>query len=431
MVVLKNLIARKLCPLLGSKVLTQANEEVPVIVQFNDNEKFKNKISSLSEGYKQELPLINSYAGYMPTQLINEIINEPEIDYISYDSKVYTLLDIASPTIEAYFPHDKGYMGEGVTLAVIDTGLAMHSDLVKPNNRIVGFKDLVNDIKEPYDDNGHGTHVAGIIAGNGFSSDGKYKGVAPEASILSIKAMDENGGAPTSRIIEAISYAIDTKDDYNTKIINLSLGAPANSPSNKDPLCKAVEKAVKAGIVVVAAAGNSGPKEKTILTPGISHNIITVGAIDDKRTIDLTDDTIAPFSSRGPTLEGIMKPDLLAPGVNINSLSNSNLNEYSSLSGTSMATPLVSGAVALLLNKDPQLEPGEIKDKIINSCLDMDESKQIQGAGLLNLNLLFSDNEKDVEKDIDKHISPDDYRQDILESIFILLIILFLLDSKK
>ena len=272
----------------------------------------------------------------------------------------------------------------------------------------------------------HGTHVAGIIAGNGYSSRGKYVGVAPKSNILTIKALDENGGGSSSKIIEAISYIIDTKDKYNTKIINLSIGTPANNTCDKDPLCRAVEKAVEAGLIVVVAAGNSGPERGTILSPGTSRNAITVGAVDDKRTIDPSDDTIAPFSSRGPTLEGLTKPDLLAPGVSINSLSNTKLDGYSALSGTSMATPLVSGAVALLLNKYNDLKPYEVKKRLLKSCIDIKDSKEMQGIGMLNLKLLFEEDTK-INNIPSKSAGFDG---ELFENIIMILIILFLLDSR-
>lgn len=426
---MKKIINEKLCPILSAKIMSQSLEEVPVIVQFNRNGlNLKNNISSLTNRIKSNLPLIDGFAGLLSTETIYRIVSNPEVDYISFDSKVYTLLDIATPAMDAYFPHDKGYEGEGITIAVIDTGVAPHYDLTRPNNRIIGFKDMINNKEIPYDDNGHGTHVAGIIAGNGFSSNGKYMGVAPKANILGIKALDEYGGGSTSDIIAAISYIVETKNRYNTKIINLSLGTPANNTCDKDPLCKAVDMAVKAGLIVITAAGNSGPKEGTILSPGISRNVITVGAVDDKRTIDPSDDTIAPFSSRGPTIEGLMKPDIVAPGVNIKSLSNTKLDSYSSLSGTSMATPLVSGSVALLLNKYNNISPQEIKDKITSSCIDLKESKKNQGAGMLNLKLLFNDVQDKMESNFNGNSKG--IENEILESLFIFLIIIFLLDSR-
>lgn len=415
--------------------MAQSREEVPVILQFNNASlNLKQNISSLSTKFKSNLPLIDGFAGYMTTEAIYRVINNPEIDYISFDSKVYTLLDIANPTMDTYFPHDRGFEGEGITIAVIDTGLAPHEDLTRPNNRIIGFKDMINNKDIPYDDNGHGTHVSGIIAGNGFSSRGKYMGVAPKSNILAIKAVDESGSGTTSDIIAAISYIVETKDKYNTKIINLSLGTPANSTCDRDPLCKAVDMAVKAGLVVVTAAGNSGPGEGTILSPGINRNVITVGAVDDKRTLDLSDDTIANFSSRGPTVEGLIKPDIVAPGVNIRSLSNNNLNNYSSLSGTSMATPLVSGSVALLFNKYGDLSPNEIKKHLISACVDLKDSKENQGAGMLNLRLLFGDDKEEQVKGKSQSRSEGVSRpQDnghMFESLLMIFIVMFLLDSR-
>ena len=192
-------------------------------------------------------------------------------------------------------------------------------------------------------------------------------------------------------------------------------------------LFRSVEAATRAGILVVTAAGNSGPEKGTILSPGISQSAITVGAADDKGTIDTSDDTIAPFSSRGPIMDGYVKPDLVAPGVNINSLSNTEANSYSSLSGTSMATPLVSGAIALLFNKYKDIKSNEIKGKLIESCIDLKDSKDNQGAGMLNLRKLFQD-EKD--KKINEGLKSSKSGGDFFEDIIMIGIILFLLDSR-
>lgn len=418
----------KLCPILSAKIMTQSREPVPVIVQLSaDILNIDSYASGLSANIISNLPLINGFSGLLTTEAIYKLSNNPDITFISFDTKVYTLLDIAIPSIAANFPHDKGYKGEDITIAIIDTGVAPHDDLVKPNNRIVGFKDILSKKTVPYDDNGHGTHVAGIIAGNGYSSKGKYVGVAPEANILVVKALDENGGGSSSDLIHAISYIIETKDLYNTKIINLSLGTPAHSSCEKDPLCRAVEKAVSAGITVIVAAGNSGPDEGTILSPGISNKVITVGAVDDKKTIDPSDDTLADFSSRGPTLDGLNKPDILAPGVNIESLSNTNKSNYISLSGTSMATPMVSGSVALLLNKYGNLHPSEVKEKLMESCVPLSDNSLNRGAGILNLKSLF---EEKGEKIIDNEKKDNIFSGDMMEMAIMILVLLFILDSR-
>lgn len=419
--------SEKLCPILNSKLMTQNIEDVPIIIQFKEiNKNVINRINSMAFDLKSELPLIDGYSGSMSTEIIYDLSLSPEVEYISFDHHVFVQLDISTSTMEAYFPHDRGYKGEGITVAVIDTGTSPHDDLIKPINRIIDFKDFIFGKKVPYDDNGHGTHVAGIIAGNGNSSNGRYKGVAPKANILSIKALDENGGGSTSKIIEAISYIIETKDKYNTRIINLSLGTPATSKCKNDPLCKAVKKAADSGLIVVTAAGNSGPKIGTILSPGISEDVITVGAVDDKRTVAIDDDSIAKFSSRGPTNEGINKPDLVAPGVNIRSLSNTKLDSYTSLSGTSMATPLVSGSIALLLNKYNNLDSKEVKKMLMNSCYDLKDELENQGAGILNLRLLFKE---DIEVN-DNTIETPLLKDDLMENLLMLFIVWILLDSR-
>ena len=406
--------------------MSQSIEDLPVIVQFKEEAgSLVEDVTNMSNQVKYNLPIIHGIAGNMSTDIVYRLSSNPDIEYISFDSHVYTLLDIASPSMSIDFPHKEGYLGENITVAVVDTGVSPHNDLVRNKNRIVDFKDFVNYRNSPYDDNGHGTHVAGIIAGDGYSSRGKYTGIAPKANIVGIKALDKNGGGSSSDIIEALSYIIARKDELNIKILNLSLGTMPNSSQNKDPLCKAVEKAMDAGLIVVAAAGNNGPDKKSILSPGMSKDAITVGAVDDKRTIDPTDDTIATFSSRGPTLDGYIKPDLVAPGVNIQSLSTTKLDSYSSLSGTSMATPLVTGSVALLLDKYGDLSQQEVKKRLVNSCIDLNDQENNQGAGVLNLETLF-------RSDLREKTSPTGKKQEnnLLEGLIVLVLILLLLDSR-
>jgi len=429
-VILKRLNNDKLCPILSAKIMAQSIEDVPVIIQYNkDVKEDVNNIRGLSTDLKYGLPIINGFAGNISTDIIYKLATSPDIEYISFDAKVYSLLDIATSTMEATFPHNLGYEGEGITVAVIDTGVAAHNDLTKPRNRIVAFLDLVNGKESPYDDNGHGTHVAGIIAGNGYSSNGKYAGVAPKANIVGIKALDAFGGGSTSDIISGLSYIVENKDRLNIDILNLSLGTPPTNNPAKDPLVRAVEKCVEAGIIVVTAAGNNGPNEKTILSPGISNSVITVGAVNDNRTIKIDDDTIAPFSSRGPTPQGLQKPDLVAPGVNIRSLSNIKLDSYQSLSGTSMATPLISGSVALLLNKDKKKTPSQVKSQLIKNCIKLNDANVAsQGAGMLDLKNLFfiAKEQTNTKKSPILQILGDD----MVDTILIILLVIFILDSR-
>lgn len=332
--------------------------------------------------------------------------------------------------------------GKGITIAILDTGVAPHPDI---KNKILAFKDFVNSRNEPYDDNGHGTHVAGDAAGTGSASDGKFKGTAPDANIVGVKVLNSEGGAKVSDIVKGIDWVIANRKKYNIRVINMSIGVPS-AGHQFDLIDKAVERAIKEGIVVVAAAGNEGPKMGTIGgAPGNSPNAITVGAIDDKNTPQKDDDEIAPFSSRGPTSDGLSKPDIVAPGVDIISLNIQGskidkiakavkhireipdadlkklpkelyeglglkydelidqtpskirryldrhlpkinyINEYYvGMPGTSMSAPLTSGIVADMLEKNPQLSPLQVKDILTKTADDMGKQKTAQGAGTID-----------------------------------------------
>lgn len=196
----------RVCPVVAAKLNSKSRKEIPVIISMknNDNRKLSSMVFGLSSGTRKELPIVNGLACSLSTDSINRLRRHPDVDYISFDSKVFALLDIANTTVGSSVPHSEGYSGKGVTVAVVDTGIYKHPDLIRPSNRIVGFKDFVNNKTSPYDDNGHGTHVAGIIAASGVSSNGKYKGIAPDANILAVKALDETGGGSTSDIVSAI-----------------------------------------------------------------------------------------------------------------------------------------------------------------------------------------------------------------------------------
>ncbi|MBI3924651.1 MAG: S8 family peptidase [Armatimonadetes bacterium] len=203
------------------------------------------------------------------------------------------------------------YTGRGIGIAVVDTGIYPHPDFTYPQNRIVAFQDFVNDRTLPYDDNGHGTHVAGDAAGSGFLSRGIHRGTAPDARVVAVKVLDERGHGSTSRILQGINWVVENRERYNIRVINLSLGS-YQPRGEDDPIRQAVEKAAEAGVVVVVSAGNRGPSLGSISAPGDSPSVITVGAVDDRNTPSTDDDRIPNFSSRGA--RGSSKPDLVAPG---------------------------------------------------------------------------------------------------------------------
>ena len=197
----------RLCPVVSAELNSGSSKDLPVIISLKDkgDKRVNGMVFNMASRIKHHLPLVDGIACDLNLESINRLSRHPSVEYICFDSKVFALVDIARNTIGATIPQNQGYTGEGVTVAVIDTGVAPHNDLVTPENRIVGFKDFVNNKTEPYDDNGHGTHVAGIIASNGISSGGRYKGIAPDANILAIKALDETGGGNVSDIVSAIS----------------------------------------------------------------------------------------------------------------------------------------------------------------------------------------------------------------------------------
>lgn len=385
----KRRIGRKLSPRLAQEVFAEKTKKtVQVIMEFPAlrscrTTRIKDLILKAGGTIVYELPLINSLAVELPTERLAQVIPSIKAKMVWPDVQVCPCLDVAVPAIGADQAHRQGLTGKGIVIAVLDTGIDPHPDLTKPTSRIVGWHDFVNRKSEPYDDEGHGTHVAGIIAGNGYEEDGKYAGVAPDALLVGLKVLDEMGSGPISRVIAGIQWVVEHKDEYRIKAINLSLGAAPEEGYRTDPASKAVNAAWKAGILVCAAAGNSGPKQRTITTPGISPLIITVGSIDDQGTVPRGDDEISDFSSRGPTIDRLPKPDLVAPGAEINSLKLG--GGYVAHSGTSMATPVVTGSAALLWEKAPGLTPAQIKKLLVATAEDRGYNQQIQGAGYLNL----------------------------------------------
>lgn len=289
----------------------------------------------------------------------------------------------ATHTIAADKMWDQGVTGKGVTVAVIDTGVAPHKDLA---GRIIGFHDVINGRTQPYDDQGHGTHVSGLVAGNGAASKGYLKGSAPEANIVGVKVLDAGGSGEFSGVIEGIQWAVQNKDRFNIKVLNMSLGAYIESSYKDDPVVQAVEAAAAAGIVPVIAAGNSGPTASTVGTPGNAPNCVSVAALDDRGTPWRFDDRIALFSSRGPTaIDNENKPDLAAPGVAVMSLK-ANTDSYVPMSGTSMASPVVAGAAALLMQAHPDATPADVRAALMDTAHSLwGYGQTTQGKGCIDV----------------------------------------------
>ena len=413
---------------------------VDVIIQFKQapTDAQHGKVEGHGGVLKKKLDVIRGAHYSVPVKSLPALADDPDVAYISPNRPLSgtstSTLDYTPESVNAQVAWQQwGLDGTGVGVAVIDSGITAVGDLYWwiPSNqtygsRVVYSQNFVPGTTDTSDLYGHGTHVAGIIASQGWFSTGgnfthTFKGIAPNANIINLRVLDQNGAGTDSSVIAAIKTAISLKSTYNIRVINLSLGRQVYESYTVDPLCQAVEAAWSAGIVVVAAAGNQGRNDSagtegygTIAAPGNDPYAITVGAMKTANTPTRVDDTIASYSSKGPTAyDFVVKPDIVAPGNQVVSTLAPNapllstptdvyLSEYSSstttstgsggntknnkknstssltantispsymrLSGTSMATPVVSGAAVLLLQQNPNLTPDQVKARLMKTA---------------------------------------------------------------
>jgi len=319
--------------------------------------------------------------GEIPDAILEKIKNLPNVKDITPDYKITVALNDSVPLINAddvwdlYGECGESITGHGVTVAIIDTGIDYnHPDL--KDNFVDGY-DFVNNDNDPMDDNGHGTHCAGIIAGTGMASDFRFVGVAPNAKLYIYKAMDDRGSGYTSWFIESMERAVDPNmdGDFSDHVDVMSISAGDSSGYPGDVLSAAADNAADLGVVVVVAAGNNGPSYDSISSPGCTQKAICVGATDKKGEI-------AAFSSRGSDSTETVKPDVVAPGVGITSTWPG--GTYRALSGTSMACPHVAGVVALLLQMHPNWTSDEIKTALRDTAVDIGYNLTTQGYGQID-----------------------------------------------
>jgi serine protease AprX len=400
---------------LNDAVEDQANGQSNVIIEFNDESDSVNLVKAFGGKSGRRLGLLKARVAKLSNRQLKALANDKRVKRIHLDRPVKGFMGRTAVTVGARAVQElMGYTGAGVGVAVVDSGITgWHDDLTDANGnqRVARFVDFVNGYTQPYDDWGHGTHVAGIVAGNGYDTNGLRTAIAPGAHIVALKALDQDGNGTISNIIAAIDYAVANKDALNIRVINLSLGAGVYESYNTDPLTVAAKRAVDAGIVVVAAAGNLGkaanglPQYGAIGSPGNAPWVITVGASSTNGTVRRQDDTMAAFSSRGPTMiDYAAKPDLVAPGYGTISLSDpiskfyttkaqfllpgqvaTNYQPYLALSGTSMSAPVVAGTVALMLQANPNLTPNLVKAMLQFTAQEYPGYDVFtQGAGFLN-----------------------------------------------
>lgn len=393
-----------------------------IVVELGEGQELPTGLRRYQKGNR--LGLINGYVLDVPDSALGQVSSLAEVKSAHVDRPIWaadyystraTAADVAQRTY--------GFTGNGVGVAVIDSGVATWHDDLQPDmfrlrvappgyQRVSKFVDFVNSQPNPYDDHGHGSHVAGIILGNGFDSRGKQTGMAPDASLVSLKVLDRDGKGTISTIIAALDWVAANADAYQIRVVNLSAGAAVTESYWTDPLTLATKRLVDRGIVVVSAAGNLGKNKAGetqyggILSPGNAPWVLTVGASSTEGTVRRGDDKVASFSSRGPTRgDYLAKPDLVAPGYGIVSLAVAGSSLYAanhqylvdgsvptgyppylSLSGTSMAAPQVAGALALMFEANPKLTPNLAKAILQYTAQTYDGYNALeQGAGFLDV----------------------------------------------
>jgi serine protease AprX len=395
----------KLSPDLAQMLRGNSGRAMRVIVQYKQAPGSKQMAKAQFQGAKlnSRLSLVNGGAFTMSAAAIQALAMDGDVAYISPDRKLKGMDDLTSAAVGVSAATSAGYDGSGIGVAIIDSGIndRYHADFRDSSgtSRVVYRQDFTgsatsNSAGATWDLYGHGTHVAGIVGGNGTWSGGRFAGVASNVNLIDFRVLDQNGSGSDSMVIAAIETAIALKNAYNIRVINLSLGRGIATGYANDPLCQAVESAWRAGIVVVVAAGNYGRLSVngsngygTVTAPGNDPLVLTVGAMKTMNTASRTDDQIASYSSKGPTtFDHVVKPDLVAPGnIAVSVIDHGSTLEaqfpankrvgtnpaylpYFVLSGTSMATPVVSGAVALLLERDPSLTPDQVKARLMKTA---------------------------------------------------------------
>ncbi|MBO8171648.1 MAG: S8 family serine peptidase [Bacillaceae bacterium] len=356
-------------------------DKLPVIIQFDGSRvkgnaelALQEKVGKFSTKYKYSI--IDGIAATMTREQIEKLDRIPFVKQVEYDEQVQAFMG----TADYWFGTEKArtdfsvdgdgdgnpnsYSKDDMVIAVIDTGIdPNHVDL--DEGKIIGWKDYVNGRTSPYDDQGHGTHVASIAAGEG-EGNSNYHGVAPAAALVGVKVLDGNGSGSMSDVTAGIDWAVQNKDVYGIEVLNLSLGTSSSSDGT-DSTSQAVNNAVDAGLVVTVAAGNSGPATYTVGSPAAADKALTVGAAADPGENGFF---LAYFSSRGPTADDRIKPDIVAPGYNITAAQAGTTSSYVTYSGTSMATPFTAGTVALILDANPSLSPAQVKNHLYSTAHD-------------------------------------------------------------
>jgi serine protease AprX len=403
----------------AATVTTQPDAHLIVQVTPGSERGVAAAVGALGGQVTRELELVHSLAVVVPAEAVARLATVAGVTGVVPDERMHVQASLDTGRTSANQPAsvftqvtraDKlvasGSDGRGVTIALIDTGVdASTPDLagrtvpvaVDPFGLITAACQNFSGELSCADSYGHGTFIAGLMVGSGASSDGRYAGVAPRAKVLSVKIAGRDGSADVSTIIAAIQWVVSFRDQYRIKVLNLSLGTDSTQSYRVSPLNYAVERAWQSGITVVVAASNRGPGSATITKPGDDPYVLTVGAIDDRATVSLNDDTVPNFSSRGPTAaDGLAKPDVVAPGGHVVSLDARNsaiataypssmTAPYRRGSGTSFATGIVSGIVADLMSGSAAMTPDRVKYALTSTAREVASTdRMVVGTGLVD-----------------------------------------------
>lgn len=388
---------KKVDPSIKKFISLKRVKAIPVIITFKHSLEVQTESRLRQKGFKikYHLPFINAVTGKISSSSFDNISSFVEIDKIYFDGTAALMgsIDDVHEKNERMGAASFHLNGKGVTAAFIDSGVYPHPDLIKPRNRILGFKDYINEINEPYDDNGHGTACIG--AAFGASVDGKFKTAAYDCDIVCAKAFNSLGYGAFSDILAAMQWISSLKEKHNIRVLVLPFGC-CSVCKHFDIMNLAAESLWNNGLFVCTCSGNLGPYEASITSPGSSKYTFTAGACD---TFGPTP-RVARFSSRGPVEGNFDKPDVVMPGYKITALnadidymparkssSQAKLSglKYTAVSGTSAAASLTAAAAVLLCQKRPNLSPEDMKGVLKRLCTSINELKTVQGVGVIDI----------------------------------------------
>lgn len=385
-------LATKAQPVLLQIANENPNQSVLVIVQkLGRTDQAEAQVAKLGGHITQNLGMINAFAAEMTAQTAVELSRFETVRWVSLDAPVVStacsqcidtanLASVYIDTIKADKAWNKSpyLQGRNIGIAIVDSGINPNGDLytnMGVNRQVANVRFNTDYNQNTSDGYGHGTHVSSVAAGDGSDSNGKYIGVAPMANIINVKVTNDDGSARLSDVIAGLQWILDNKRAQNIRVVNISFNSSVAESYHTSPLDAAVEILWFNKIVVVVSAGNQA--NGILYPPANDPFVITVGATDDKGTKSMNDDVVTSFSAYGTTSDGVVKPDLVAPGRNIIArLVNTNMGiaqahpenvlnrMYFKMSGTSVSAPMVSGAVAILLQSEPNLTPDQVKYRL-------------------------------------------------------------------